>query len=153
MKCPYCGHIESRVLESRSTEENLAIRRRRACQNCEARFTTYERVETLPLFVIKKDKRREPYNREKILAGILKACEKRPIPLSRLEEIVNNIETELRNRLEPEISTEVIGELVMDELRKLDQVAYVRFASVYRRFHDLNRFKEELDLLLKDSNQ
>lgn len=151
MRCPYCKHTESRVLESRSTEEDSAIRRRRACLACDGRFTTYERIETVPLYVVKRDGTRQPFDRQKILQGMLIACRKRPVPLAVLEEAASRIEAEIRNRLESEIPTEWIGQLVMAELRKIDQVAYVRFASVYRQFHDLQRFREELDALLAET--
>ena len=151
MKCPYCGFAESRVLESRSTNEGAVIRRRRACQKCETRYTTYERVEAVPLYVVKKDNRREPFNRDKILNGMVKACQKRPVSLEQLEDVVNRIESKLRNKLESEIPSEIIGEMVMTELRDIDQVAYIRFASVYRRFRDLMRFKEELDSLIEET--
>lgn len=152
MKCPFCGHEESRVIESRATEEGAATRRRRACQQCDARFTTYERIERVPLYVIKKDGRREPFDRNKILSGMVTACQKRPVPLARLEEAATAIESALRNRLEPEIASRAVGEMVMDALRRIDQVAYVRFASVYRQFHDIRAFKEELDDLLHESD-
>lgn len=151
MKCPYCQHPESRVLESRPTEEGSAIRRRRACQLCDERFTTYERVETIPLHVVKRDGKRQPFDRDKILQGMLTACQKRAVPLSVLEETAARIEADIRNRLEPEVPTEVIGQMVMDALREIDEVAYVRFASVYRQFHDLKRFREELDALLNET--
>lgn len=151
MKCPYCQHPDSRVLESRPTEEGSAIRRRRACHLCDERFTTYERIETIPLHVVKRDGNRQPFDREKILQGMLTACQKRAVPMSLLEETAARIEAEIRNRLEPEVPTEVIGQMVMDELRKIDEVAYVRFASVYRQFHDLRRFRQELDALLDET--
>lgn len=151
MKCPYCQHPDSRVLESRQTEEGSAIRRRRACHLCDERFTTYERIETIPLHVVKRDGKRQPFDREKILQGMLTACQKRAVPMGLLEETAAQIEAEIRNRLEPEISTEVIGQMVMDELRAIDEVAYVRFASVYRQFHDLRRFRQELDTLLTET--
>lgn len=150
MKCPFCGYRDSRVLESRSTEEGLAIRRRRECLNCRERFTTYERVETIPLMVVKKDGTRQEFDRTKILQGLIKACEKRQVPLSRLEEIVSGIEQHLRNSMEQEVSSHTIGEMVMEELKKLDQVAYVRFASVYRQFRDIQSFLQELETLLQE---
>ena len=140
MKCPFCGYRDSRVLESRSTEEGSAIRRRRECLSCRERFTTYERVETIPLMVIKKDGTRQEFDRSKILQGLIKACEKRAVPLSRLEELVSGIEQTLRNSMEQEVSSHTIGEMVMEELRRIDQVAYVRFASVYRQFRDIQSF-------------
>ncbi|MGE5591493.1 MAG: transcriptional regulator NrdR [Bacillota bacterium] len=149
MNCPYCHHPDSKVLDSRPTEEGHAIRRRRECLACGRRFTTYEKVEEVPLMVVKKDGRRVAFDRSKVLAGIVKACEKRPIPLARLEELADEIERDLRNRMEPEISSTDIGEKVMEKLRDLDEVAYVRFASVYRQFTDINRFREELEKLLQ----
>ncbi|MDI3279995.1 MAG: transcriptional regulator NrdR [Bacillota bacterium] len=148
MKCPFCGEPDSKVLDSRASEEGAAIRRRRECPACGQRFTTYERVEREPLVVVKKDGRRESFDRRKILNGLLKACEKRPIALQQLEELVDAVERELALRSEREIPSSAIGELVMERLRQLDEVAYVRFASVYRQFGDLNRFLEELKELL-----
>lgn len=148
MNCPYCHHPDSKVLDSRPTEEGHAIRRRRECLQCGRRFTTYEKVEEVPLMVVKKDGRRVAFDRGKVLAGIVKACEKRPIPLARLEEVADEIERDLRNRMEPEVPSTEIGEKVMEKLRDLDEVAYVRFASVYRQFTDINRFREELEKLL-----
>lgn len=148
MKCPYCHHPESKVLDSRPTDDGASIRRRRECQHCTRRFTTYEKVEEVPLMVVKKDGRREAFDRNKILAGLLKACEKRPVPVATLERAVDEIERDLRNTLDREIPTEAIGEMVMEKLRGIDEVAYVRFASVYRQFKDLNKFREELERLL-----
>lgn len=150
MKCPYCGFNDSRVLESRSTEEGSAVRRRRECLQCRERFTTYERVEAVPLMVIKKDGTRQEFDRSKILQGLITACEKRPVPLARLEQLVTEIERRLRNSMEQEVSSQTIGEMVMEGLREIDQVAYVRFASVYRQFKDINRFMEELQALLHE---
>lgn len=152
MKCPFCAYSDSRVLESRSTEEGSAIRRRRECLSCRERFTTYERVETIPLMVIKKDGTRQEFDRSKILQGIITACEKRPVPLARLEQLVNDIEQRLRNSMEQEVSSQTIGEMVMDELKQIDQVAYVRFASVYRQFKDIQSFLEELQTLLQEGS-
>lgn len=149
MKCPHCNFTESKVIDSRSTEENQSIRRRRECLNCGERFTTYERIEELPLTLIKKSGNQEFFDRNKLLTGILKACEKRPISRSILEDLVRNIEWELRNRMETEVNSEQIGEMVMERLKKIDEVAYVRFASVYRQFKDLNIFQQELEKLLK----
>lgn len=149
MKCPSCGHLEDRVIDSRSAREGQAIRRRRECLKCKRRFTTYEIVETTPVLVIKKDGRREPFSREKILNGILRACEKRPIPAERIHAIVDVIENDLARHALEEVPSHVIGERVMEELHKMDEVAYVRFASVYRHFKDLNQFLEELRSLLK----
>ncbi|NLT40540.1 MAG: transcriptional repressor NrdR [Clostridiales bacterium] len=148
MKCPYCGYAESKVVDSRPADEGESIRRRRECLSCSKRFTTYENVESLPLVVIKKDSRRETFDRNKILNGMLKACEKRPISLSDLESCVDEIEMTIQNTLKREISTIEIGELVMAHLRELDEVAYVRFASVYRQFKDINSFMTELNKLL-----
>ncbi len=152
MRCPYCGEPESKVLDSRPTEEGAAIRRRRECQACGRRFTTYEKVEELPLVVIKKDGRRESFDRVKLLNGLLRACEKRPIPLAKLEALVEDIERQLRNRTSSEVDSRDIGELAMERLRELDEVAYVRFASVYRSFkdiNDINRFLEQLQTLVQ----
>ena len=151
MKCPCCGADDTSVIDSRPVENNKAIRRRRSCPACGKRFTTYERVETLPLIVIKKDKNREPYDRSKIESGIIRACHKRPISASQISAIVDDIEAELFSRGEREISTQVIGELVMDKLRKLDPVAYVRFASVYREFKDVNTFMDEIRKFMENS--
>jgi len=144
MKCPFCGHDEDRVIDSRSTEEGTAIRRRRECLKCLGRFTSYERVETHPLVVIKKDGRREPFDRQKVLSGILKACQKRPIGLQEIEYIVSEIEKVLSDRMKREVEASEIGGLVMERLQALDQVAYVRFASVYRRFGDASDFVKEV---------
>ena len=149
MKCPSCGHLEDRVIDSRSAREGQAIRRRRECIKCKRRFTTYEVVETTPLLVIKKDGRREPFSRDKILNGILRACEKRPIPAEKIHAIVDSIENELARQGVDEVQSSVVGERVMEELHRLDEVAYVRFASVYRHFKDLNQFLEELRSLLR----
>ena len=149
MKCPSCGHLEDKVIDSRSAKEGQAIRRRRECLACHRRFTTYETVETAPLLVIKKDGRREPFSRDKILNGLLRACEKRPIPAERIHAIVDGLEAELLAKGQDEVQSSEIGERVMAELHQLDEVAYVRFASVYRHFKDLNQFLEELRSLLK----
>jgi len=149
MRCPYCGRGSSKVLESRQTEEGKSIRRRRECISCGERFTTYERIEKFPMFVVKKDGRREAFDPEKILKGIIKACEKRPISVDRLKQLVNEIETELANRMLTEVPSSLIGELVMDKLKLVDDVAYVRFASVYREFKDLQMFLDELEHLLQ----
>ena len=150
MKCPYCGHPESKVIDSRPADENASIRRRRECLSCAKRFTTYETVESLPMVVIKKDGSRQSFDRQKVLRGMIRACEKRPVPLAELERIADEIEQELQNSLEREVSTEVIGEKVMEKLKKADEVAYVRFASVYRQFKDINTFMRELNKLLED---
>ena len=150
MKCPYCGHPESKVIDSRPADENASIRRRRECLSCARRFTTYETVESLPIVVIKKDGSRQSFDRQKVLRGMIRACEKRPVALAELERIADEIEQELQNSMEREIRTEVIGEKVMERLRKVDQVAYVRFASVYRQFKDLDTFMAELNKLLAE---
>lgn len=150
MKCPYCGHPESKVIDSRPADENASIRRRRECLSCAKRFTTYETVESLPMVVIKKDGSRQSFDRQKVLRGMIRACEKRPVSLAELERIANEIEQELQNSMEREIRTEDVGEKVMDRLRKVDQVAYVRFASVYRQFKDLDTFMAELNKLLAE---
>lgn len=150
MKCPYCGHPESKVIDSRPADENASIRRRRECLSCAKRFTTYETVESLPMVVIKKDGSRQSFDRQKVLRGMIRACEKRPVALAELERIADEIEQELQNSMEREIRTEVIGEKVMERLRKVDQVAYVRFASVYRQFKDIDTFMAELNKLLAE---
>ncbi len=149
MKCPYCGEENTKVIDSRPAEENNAIRRRRQCGKCQKRFTTYEKVETIPLIVIKKDNIREPYDRGKIEGGILRSCHKRPVSYEQINAAVEDIENAVFNMEQKEISSTVIGELVMERLKKLDQVAYVRFASVYREFKDVSTFMEELAKLLK----
>lgn len=150
MRCPNCQHNGSRVLDSRPVDDGRSTRRRRECEGCRYRFTTFETVEEVPLIVIKKGENREAFNREKILSGLIKACEKRPVPLEKLESVVGLVEKELRSRGVPEVKSQEVGELVMDELAKVDEVAYVRFASVYRQFKDINVFIHELkDLLNK----
>jgi len=149
MRCPFCFHSESKVLDSRATEEGASIRRRRECTKCRRRFTTYERLDEVPFMVVKKDGRREPFSRNKILNGVLRACEKRPISLDAIEAMIDEIEREVRNKTDREISSEQIGEIVMERLKKLDEIAYVRFASVYRQFKDINSFMNELQQLLK----
>ena len=144
MKCPFCGHDNTRVIDSRPADENNSIRRRRVCDECSRRFTTYEKVETIPLIVIKKDDNRETYDRSKIEAGVLRACHKRPVSANQITKLVDDVETEIFNRGEKEIPSRVIGELVMDRLKNLDAVAYVRFASVYRELKDINTFMDEL---------
>ena len=150
MKCPFCGHLESKVVDSRPAEEGASIRRRRECLACHKRFTTYETMESLPLMVIKKDGNRQTFDKTKLLNGMIRACEKRPVSYDTLEKIADEIEQELQNSLERETSTERIGELVMDRMKKVDEVAYVRFASVYRQFKDINTFMAELNKLLED---
>ena len=148
MKCPFCGHENTRVIDSRPAEDNSSIRRRRVCDECDKRFTTYEKVETIPLIVIKKDNNRETYDRSKIEAGVLRACHKRPISANQINRLVDEVETEIFNREEKEIPSQVIGELVMNKLKDLEAVAYVRFASVYREFKDINTFMDELKKIL-----
>ena len=148
MKCPYCSFEESKVIDSRPTDEGERIRRRRECLSCQKRFTTYEIIESLPIIVIKKDKSREVFNRDKLLNGLLRACEKRPVSLERLENMIDEIEVVLQNSLDREVSSDKIGELVMDKLKDVDEVAYVRFASVYRQFKDIGTFMSELNKLL-----
>ena len=150
MKCPYCGYKESRVVDSRPADEGNSIRRRRECLSCEKRFTTYETMESLPMVVIKKDGSRQTFDRSKVLNGMIRACEKRPVPLAELERLADEIEQNLQNSLEREISTEAIGEQVMEKLKGVDEVAYVRFASVYRQFKDINTFMAELNKLLAE---
>ena len=150
MKCPFCGHPESKVIDTRPTDEGERIRRRRECLSCLKRFTTYEIVETLPIIVVKKDKSREPFERNKLFNGLLRACEKRPVSLEALEKIVDEIEAELLNSLEREVTSLRIGELAMEKLKQVDEIAYVRFASVYRQFADVNSFMEEITRLLHE---
>ena len=147
MKCPICGYTESKVIDSRPSEEGSSIRRRRECLSCQNRFTTYEKIETPPLLVVKKDKTRELFDKNKLLSGIIKACHKRPVTMEQMEEVATEIEAELQNSLSREISSQSIGVLVMDKLKSLDPVAYVRFASVYREFKDLDTFMRELEQL------
>lgn len=150
MKCPFCGEIEDKVIDSRISVEGDTIRRRRECLKCRKRFTTYERIEEIPLMVVKKGGRREPFDRKKMLTGILKACEKRPIPTERVEAVADEVERLLRKNYEKEVSSSNIGEFVMKQLHGIDEVAYVRFASVYRQFKDINQFMKELSFLLKE---
>ena len=150
MKCPYCSYPESKVIDSRPADEGASIRRRRECLSCHKRFTTYETMECLPLVVIKKDGSRQSFDRNKVLSGLIRACEKRPVPYHILEEMVSEIEQSLQNKMEREISSSEIGQQVMDRLKTVDEVAYVRFASVYRQFKDINTFMEELNKLLED---
>ena len=152
MRCPFCGHDDSKVIDSRPTDEGVAIRRRRECIKCAQRFTTYEKVESLPIIVIKKDKTRELFSREKLLAGLTRACEKRPVETSTLDRLVDKIESDLQNTLKREVSSKEIGEKVMEGLREIDEVAYVRFASVYRQFKDVTTFINEINKLLTDKN-
>ena len=150
MKCPYCGYQESKVVDSRHSEDGQSIRRRRECLSCQKRFTTYETVECLPIVVIKSDGARQAFDRNKILNGMLRACEKRPVALAKLEEATDAIEQIIQNSLDREVSTERIGELVMEKLKPMDEVAYVRFASVYRQFKDIDSFMRELNKILEE---
>ncbi|MDR0890486.1 MAG: transcriptional regulator NrdR [Oscillospiraceae bacterium] len=150
MKCPYCGYQESKVVDSRHSEDGTSIRRRRECLSCQKRFTTYETVESLPIVVVKKDSSRQAFDRNKILNGLVRACEKRPVSMAKLEEITAEIEQIIQNSLEREVSTGKIGELVMERLKPLDEVSYVRFASVYRQFKDINSFMHELNKILEE---
>ena len=150
MKCPFCGYSESKVVDSRPTDEGSSIRRRRECLSCASRFTTYETVEYLPIIVVKKDGSRQAFDRSKLLSGLVKACEKRPVSLAQLEQMVSGIEQNISNSLNREVTSEYIGELAMKELKGIDEVAYVRFASVYRQFKDINTFMDELTKLLKN---
>ena len=151
MKCPACGFAESKVLDSRPTDEGGAIRRRRECLSCQKRFTTYERVEVMPIVVVKKDRSREAFDRTKILNGMIRACEKRPVSLAVIERAVADIESTLNNSLQTEVSSTEIGQLVMEALKDIDEVAYVRFASVYRQFKDITTFRDELNKLLDNA--
>ena len=148
LKCPYCGFLESKVIESRAADEGEKVRRRRECMECGRRFTTYEMVENIPIMVVKKDGSRELFNREKLLNGILRACEKRPVSIDKIESAVDIIESKIQNSLEREISSQYVGECTMDALRDIDEIAYIRFASVYRQFKDVNTFMLELKKLL-----
>ena len=148
MKCPFCSYEESKVIDSRPADDGERIRRRRECLKCSRRFTTYEIVETIPIIVVKRDKSREPFDRNKLLGGMLRACEKRPVSLEKIETVAAEIERKLQNSLDREITSQAIGEYAMDSLKDIDEVAYVRFASVYRQFKDINTFMEELSKLL-----
>ena len=150
MKCPYCAYPESKVVDSRPADEGASIRRRRECLSCHKRFTTYETMESLPLMVVKKDGSRQSFDRSKVLGGLIRACEKRPVSYQTLENLVIEIEQVLQNQMDREVSSAQIGELVMERLKKVDEVAYVRFASVYRQFKDINTFMNELNKLLED---
>jgi transcriptional repressor NrdR len=153
MKCPFCGMDNTRVVDSRPADDNTSIRRRRQCDECGKRFTTFEKVEIIPLTVIKKDRTREPYDRNKIMAGIMRACYKRPVPVERLEETMNKIENDIYNLGYKEVDSKVIGEIVMEHLKALEEVAYVRFASVYREFKDVNTFMSELKKMLDSGTE
>ncbi len=148
MKCPFCGYAESKVIDSRPTDDGAKIRRRRECMSCQKRFTTFEAIETIPLYVIKKDETREQFSRDKILRGLMRACEKRPVSIEKMEKIVDEIETSIANSLAKEITTDFIGDLVMEHLKDLDDVAYVRFASVHRQFKDINSLYDEVIKIL-----
>ncbi|MBU3805509.1 MAG: transcriptional regulator NrdR [Candidatus Fournierella pullistercoris] len=150
MKCPYCGEMESKVIDSRPTEDGEKIRRRRECLGCGKRFTTYEIMETVPLMVVKKDRSRQVFDRDKLLNGLLRACKKRPVSFEMLEQVIDNIEQKLMNTYDREIDSDFIGALAMEELKKIDEVAYVRFASVYRQFSDLDTFMDELQSLMNN---
>lgn len=149
MRCPYCSYEESKVVDSRATDDYTAIRRRRECLRCSKRYTTYEKVEDIPILVVKKDSIRENFNKDKIMNGIIKACQKRPVSRSQMENIVNDIEKNISNKMLVEIKSEDIGEMVMERLKNVDEVSYVRFASVYRQFKDINTFMEEIKNLMK----
>ncbi len=153
MKCPFCGFTDSKVIDSRPAEDGTTIRRRRECLDCQKRFTTYEIIERMPLVVIKRDGSRESFDKVKIINGVIRACEKRPVTMTQIESLAADIELELRGRLESEVKSELIGEMVMARLKDLDEVAYVRFASVYRSFKDINTFMEELTKLLGDKKK
>lgn len=153
MHCPFCHFEESKVIDTRSTEEGSAIRRRRECISCKNRFTTYEKIEEIPLIVVKKDGTRESFNRNKVLNGLIRACEKRPVSLEQIEQLVDRIETYLNNNMEKEVQSQTIGEMIMDALKELDEVAYVRFASVYRQFKDIDSFIDELTKLLAEKHR
>lgn len=152
MKCPFCENLDTKVIDSRPTDEGQAIRRRRECEVCQKRFTTYEKVEETFFMVVKRDGRREAFDRSKVLNGIIRACEKRPISMDKMESLVSDIERKLTNMMEKEISSSYVGEVVMDSLKELDEVAYVRFASVYRQFKDVNTFVAEIEKLLGNNN-
>ena len=153
MKCPYCNHNQDKVIDSRETMEGVSIRRRRECINCGRRFTTYEYIEKTPLMVVKKDGRREPFKRQKIIAGVLNACQKRPVSIETVEKLASSVEMEIQKKFDREVDSKYIGELVIEEIASLDDVAYVRFASVYRQFKDVNQFMRELrEVLHKKRN-
>ncbi|MCF8018452.1 negative regulator of transcription of ribonucleotide reductase nrd genes and operons [Petrocella atlantisensis] len=150
MKCPYCGTESIKVIDSRPSEENNAIRRRRQCENCEKRFTTYETVESMPLIIVKKDNSREPYSRDKLMSGLVRSCHKRPVAMKSIDALVDDIENQLYNAMKKEVDSSQIGEIAMEGLKSLDEVAYVRFASIYREFRDINTFMDELKKILKE---
>jgi len=150
MKCPFCGYLEDKVVDSRPTEEGISIRRRRECVKCGARFTTYEKIETVPLMVIKRDGTRQSFERNKVLTGLIKACEKRPVSAAQVESIADEVEQQILNSMKKEVTSEELGELIMEKLKELDQVAYVRFASVYKSFKDVDTFMEELRKMIEE---
>lgn len=152
LKCPFCGYEESKVVDSRSTEDDMAIRRRRECLKCSKRYTTYEKIEDIPILVIKKDSSREYFDKSKIISGLLKACQKRPVSRMQIDGIANDIEKQLSNQMLTEVRSDYIGEMIMERLRNVDEVAYVRFASVYRQFKDINTFMEEIKNLMTSKN-
>lgn len=152
MKCPYCGSTLSRVLNSRPVEENNSIRRRRQCEQCEKRFTTYEKVETIPIIVVKRDQTRETFDREKLLRGIMRSCSKRSVTLNQMEQLVDEIENIVSNSSSKEIASKALGEMVMEKLKEIDEVSYIRFASVYKQFKDINEFIFELEKIKKEKN-
>ena len=153
MKCPFCNNPDTKVVDSRSQEENSAIRRRRVCEKCGKRFTTYERVDTIPITVIKSDNTREIFDKNKLINGMMKSCNKRPVTMNQIEAIADDIENTVMNRLEKEVDSKELGNMVTDRLKEVDEVAYVRFASVYRQFKDINTFMDELEKLLKEKNR
>jgi len=150
MKCPFCGYGDSKVVDSRSTDDDVSIRRRRECLSCGKRYTTYEKVEDIPILVIKRNMNREYFDRNKIIGGLLKACQKRPVSRSQIENIADEVEKRITNEMQTEVKSEHIGELIMEQLKKIDEVSYVRFASVYRQFKDVNTFLEEINNLMSD---
>ena len=150
MKCPYCGCDKIKVIDSRPSEENNAIRRRRQCEECNKRFTTYETVESMPLIILKKDDTRESYDRQKLMSGLVRSCHKRPVPIKDIDELADDIENQLYNTMKKEVHSHIIGEMVMERLKGLDEVAYVRFASIYREFRDINTFMDELKKILEE---
>ena len=152
MKCPFCSYQESKVVDSRSTDDNTTIRRRRECLNCNKRYTTYEKIEDIPILVIKKDSTRENFNKEKIINGLIIACQKRPVSRRQIEDVANDIEKTISNKMITEIPSDDIGEMIMDRLKEIDEVSYVRFASVYRQFKDINTFMEEIKSLMTNQN-
>jgi len=150
MKCPYCGCDKIKVIDSRPSEENNAIRRRRQCEECSKRFTTYETVESMPLIIVKKDETRESYDRQKLASGLIRSCHKRPVSMKVIDEMVDDIENQLYNSMQKEVGSTMVGELVMEKLKEVDEVAYVRFASIYREFRDINTFMDELKKILEE---